>query len=97
MIDLGIAGHLTNLDHIEVPLVRNAYLALMMVTSACGLEARARTNGADREVQFRDSDARQPFSVLVLPDRLMFSVVAVSLKNMPELAQEAVRLFGERV
>ncbi len=97
MIDLGIAGHMANLDHIETPMVRNAYLALMMVTSACGLEARVRTGAGDREVQFRDADARQPFSALVLRDRLIFSVRRPVLDLMPSLAHEAARLFGDRV
>lgn len=97
MTDFGIQSHLANLNNIASPQVREAYLSLVVLASACGLDVRARSDGAFREVQFRDAEERQPFSMRVLPDALLFSIRRPMLDLVPSLAQDIMRRFGSRV
>jgi len=87
------AAHLDTLDHLASATLKQAYLALLLQTSAAGLDVRLRQIDGVRELLFRDSEGRQPCAAVIDADALLFCLRRPILEWQPGLAAAAINRF----
>ena len=88
-------AHLTILDNCAGRSLRRAYLVLLLGAERAGLHCAAREKVC--ELQIRDDEGRQFFTVALTPDALLFSLRRPALDDSPVLAVQAMDRFLGRV